>query len=77
VWCEALQGEYKNHLLNVKVLEGWDYRVVDLRLAEAQGDVNSGARGGGRGENEFMTMLRLVVMMGSAMLTGSANGITP
>jgi len=42
---EASQGEYNNHLLNVKVLEGWDYRVVDLGLVEAKGDVNSGALG--------------------------------
>ena len=42
---KASQGEYNNHLLNVKVLEGWDYRIVDLGLVEAKGDVNSGALG--------------------------------
>ena len=34
---------------NAKVVEGWDYRVVDLELVEAEGDVSSGAPGGVNG----------------------------
>jgi hypothetical protein len=48
-----------------------------IRVGGGEGRREIEDAGWWKGGDEFMTMLRLVVMMGSAMLAGSADGITP